>query len=317
LTLTTIPTHADLALQASGPSVVVAGEPFSLTLSITNQGTLDATGVHFENLLPLAADLLAYSPAPPRCVQRDEALTCDVRDPDSGETMTFTLVITGHAGQPMLMELDPLMPGWPACTVLPEREHLHFLVCELGELKSGQATRVQMVLNARGVREREMDSTASVSANETDPAPLDNTITATFSVQIMADLAVSSALSGPAIAGEPLSYTLTVTNLGPSDADVILVDTLPTGTRLISVSAGQGDDCDAEQEESTTDTVVCNLGRLHGGETVNVSIVVAVDESLTLAEEISHSARVTTEQADPDPSNNELLETIPVSSQDQ
>jgi len=110
-------------------------------------------------------------------------LNCYLRDLDSNEILTFTLVITGHAGQPMKMGLDPLMPGWPMCIVVKERPWQHVVHCELGRLKPSQATRVQLVLVAIGVRERMTANTASVSANEIDLNPLDNTNTATITVQ--------------------------------------------------------------------------------------------------------------------------------------
>jgi uncharacterized repeat protein (TIGR01451 family) len=315
--VTAIPTTTDLVVQADGPSSVVAGQPFTYTFTITNRGALDATGVSLEDILPLATTLNAYAPGLPLCEQRDETLTCYLRDPDSGETITFTLVITGHAGQPMIMEPDALMPGWPLCTVLHERTFLHIVNCELGVLKRGQATHVQLVLTPEGVQERMIVNTASVSANEAELDPLDNTNTTTITVQVRADLLVRSAISGPAVAGETLNYTLTVANIGPSDATgVVLADMLPLGTRLVSAVPSQGDDCQIERVDTLTGTVICNLGRLSGGKTATVTIVVAVDESLVppLAEEIFHSARVVAEQADPNPSNNELTESIPVSS---
>ena len=316
MAVTAIPTTTDLVVQADGPSSVIAGQPFTYTFTITNQGALDATNVSFENVLPLATILNAYAPGLPLCEQRDDVLTCYMRDPDSGETTIFTLVITGYAGQPMKMEPDPLMPGWPICSVLKERTYLHIVNCELGVLKPGQATHVQLVFIARGVQERMMVNTASVNASEAELNPLDNTNTTTITVQTRADLSVRSAVSGPAVAGKTLSYTLTVANIGPSDAaDVVLADTLPMGTRLVSVVPSQGEDCRIERDDTSTDTVICSLGRLSGGETATVTIVVAVDESLTpaLAEPIIHCARVMSEQADPNPSNNELTQVIPVS----
>jgi uncharacterized repeat protein (TIGR01451 family) len=309
----TAPITTDLVLQADGPASVVAGQPSTYTYTITNRGALDATGVRLENPVPPATILGAYAPGLPRCRQRDDVLLCTLRDLDSGETVTFTLVITGHAGQPMEMGLDPLMPGWPICTVLKEKPWLHIVICELGTLKPGQATRVQLALVARGVNERMMTNTASVGATEPDANPLDNTNTTTTTVRISADVLARSALSGPAVAGELLSYTLTTVNLGPSDADVVLTDTLPVGTRFVSAASSRGDDCRAERAEPTAETVVCNLGRLSRGETVAVDVVVAVDESLTTVEEIVHFVRVIAEQNDPNLSNNELTLIIPVS----
>ena len=314
--LAPVPTTVDLSIRADEPASVIAGRPFTYTFTISNQGELDATGVHFESALPPATTLVAYSPGLPDCEQRDDALVCTLRDPDSSEPITFTLVITGHSGQPMIIEPDPLMPGWPVCIVVKERTYLHIVNCEIGTLAHGQETQVQLTLMAEGVQERQMSSTASVKAIEADLTPSDNTISATISVSAQADLALWSAVPGVASTSESLSYTLTAVNPGPSDAtDVVLVDTIPAGTSLISALASQGEDCHVQADETTPATVVCKLGRLGSGEAANVTIVVAVGSSLPpiSTEAIFHSAGVDSAQVDPNAENNALTETIPVS----
>ncbi|MGD8245497.1 MAG: DUF11 domain-containing protein [Anaerolineae bacterium] len=306
------PATTDLVLKVEGPDRVVAGQLFTTTYNIMNRGTLDATGVRFEYTLPPATVLDSWAPGLPLCQQQDDLLSCSLRDPVSGETVTFELVISGHSGQPMIIEPDPLMPGWPICTVLKERPYLHILTCELGALKPEQAIHVELSLVATGVSERMMTSTASVSAEAGDLNPLDNTNTTTTAVQISADVLVRAALSGPAVAGEQFSYTLTTVNLGPSDADVVLTDTVPVGTRFVSATPSRGDDCQAKRKEPTAETIVCNLGRLRGGEAVSVEVVAAVDESLA-DQEIAHSAKVVAEQVDPDLANNDVMQLIPVS----
>jgi uncharacterized repeat protein (TIGR01451 family) len=180
-------TATDLVVQADGPSVILAGQPFTYTYTIINRGTLAASNVRFEDALPSDLEFVAYTPGLPRCEQRGDAFTCALSDLDSGETVTFTLVITGHAGQPARLELDPLLPGWPACYVVKERTWLHVVQCELGSLQPAQAIRVQLVLSAVGVQERTTTNAASVSAREEDTNPADNTITTTLTVQTPAE----------------------------------------------------------------------------------------------------------------------------------
>ena len=87
----------------------------------------------------------------------------------------------------MYVGLDPVLPGWPICSVLKERTWLHIVVCELGELEPGQATRVQLVLEAIGAAERTSVNTASVFANEVDSNPVDSTSIVTITVQAEAE----------------------------------------------------------------------------------------------------------------------------------
>jgi uncharacterized repeat protein (TIGR01451 family) len=184
---TEVPASADLAVQANGPSVIRAGEPFTYIYTITNQGVLEATRVRFEDAVPSDLDLVAYTPGTPQCEQRGDTLTCTVGDPGSGEAISFTLVITGHGEQPINMEVDPLMPGWPTCLVVKERTWQHVVQCELGVLKQHQVTRVELVFMAIGEAARTTTNAVSVSAREPDLDTLNNTITATIAVQTAAD----------------------------------------------------------------------------------------------------------------------------------
>ncbi|MGD8794424.1 MAG: hypothetical protein PVF47_17875 [Anaerolineae bacterium] len=178
-----ISTTVDLVIQADGPSRIIAEQPFTYTYTITNRGAAVASGMWFEDTLPPDLTLVAYAPAPPSCEQQGDTFTCALHNLAGGQVVTFTLVITGHAGQPASIDLDPLLPGWPICYVIKERTWLHIVQCTLGDLQPGQAIQVQLVLNAIGVQQRTTVNAASVSAREVDLNPADNTITTTMTVQ--------------------------------------------------------------------------------------------------------------------------------------
>ncbi|HNB50680.1 MAG TPA: PKD domain-containing protein, partial [Anaerolineales bacterium] len=84
-----------------------------------------------------------------------------------------------------------------------------------------------------------------------------------------ADLALSQqAGPDPVLSGASIFYTLTVTNLGPSDAtDVVLTDPLPAGTSFAGASAG----C-----TETAGEVTCTLPVVENGASVTVHITVTV-----------------------------------------
>ncbi|MGD2148700.1 MAG: DUF11 domain-containing protein, partial [Anaerolineae bacterium] len=305
----------DLSVEADGPTRIIAGQPFSYSYTISNHGPAQATSVAFEDALPPATTLLAFSPRPPRCERGDESLTCYVQDPGGRETVTFTLAISEHDGQPMRVDLDPLMPGWPICTVLKEREHLHIVKCELGGLSPGQSMQVELGLVAGGVLERTIANTGSATAAEVDKNPVDNTATVTTTVRVSADVSLQSEVAGLSVAGDTLSYTLAAVNRGPSDADVVLTDRLPAGSRLISATCSRGDDCRVEKQGPADDTIICRLGRLSSGDTITVEVVAAIREPLVSVGELSHSARVEADQPDPNSGNNEITECVPLTFQ--
>src|SRR5205085_12256321 len=53
----------------------------------------------------------------------------------------------------------------------------------------------------------------------------------------VADLAVSQTVSGTAMVGQALTFTVTVTNNGPNDApNVTIWDTIPAGAKLLPLA---------------------------------------------------------------------------------
>ena len=109
------------------------------------------------------------------------------------------------------------------------------------------------------------------------------------------DLAITkSASPNPATVGSNLTYTLTVTNNGPSSATgVTTSDTLPGSVTFVSLSASQGT-C------SGTATVTCSHGSLANGASATVTIVVTPNTTTTL----SNTASVSGNESDPSTSNN-------------
>ena len=92
----------------------------------------------------------------------------------------------------------------------------------------------------------------------------------------------------PVTAGTGFSYTVTVTNTGPSDAaSVSLVDVLPVEVGYVSATPDQGS-C-----SELAGTVTCALGTVVDGASVDVVIVVTVLSSAS-AGTVTNNATVTT-----------------------
>jgi uncharacterized repeat protein (TIGR01451 family) len=90
-----------------------------------------------------------------------------------------------------------------------------------------------------------------------------------------ADLGLSmGATPSPVKRGSDVTYTLTVQNFGPQSASVAtLSDPLPSTARFVSASPSAG--CTTPLV-GQTGTVVCSLGSMANGASVNVQIVATI-----------------------------------------
>src|SRR5262249_19677114 len=102
------------------------------------------------------------------------------------------------------------------------------VTCPLGGLAIGGGATVTIVVTTTAASLPSISDTATVSANEFDPTT-PNAATATTTVNPVADLSIAKGdAPDPINAGGNLTYTLSVTNAGPSAAtNLTVTDTLP------------------------------------------------------------------------------------------
>ncbi len=142
-----------------------------------------------------------------------------------------------------------------------------------------------------------LSNTATAASSVTDPDPGNNSATDDDTVLMPeADLSIVKTDGGmlAVIPGSNITYTLTITNNGPSDSSGgTATDMLPAG--LSFVSSGSG--CTA-----VADVVSCPFGALVSGASIELSFVAMV--SLTQSAPIINSATVTGNEPDNNADNN-------------
>lgn len=139
-----------------------------------------------------------------------------------------------------------------------------------------------------------VEVTSSTPDSDTD----DNTATDTVEVPPLVDLAIDKSHSGDLVVGEQGTFTLTVTNLGPTPdpGPITIVDELPDGLEPVSAS-GDGWSCDLDGA-----LVTCELP---DGLEVDATSTVTLEVEVLgeAAPEVVNEATVSTEAEDTDPSN--------------
>jgi uncharacterized repeat protein (TIGR01451 family) len=176
------------------------------------------------------------------------------------------------------------------------------VTCAAGSLDPGATKSFKVVTKVAGSVDHRIKNTATVHSTTPDPDPKNNESTIETPVGPKADLQLTkTASAGTAQIGGQVMYTLTVKNNGPADATGVTVeDALPNGLTLVSANPSQG----------TCSGTTCQLGTLAAGGSAQVLVTAKVVSGVGTS--TKNTAKVTGDQPDPDPGNNEDGSTVEI-----
>ena len=193
-------------------------------------------------------------------------------------------------------------PASPTCTLVGGD-----VGCNLGTVSSGGTITVtiQVLVNS-STPAGFISNQVHVERSEFDPNSGNDDATASTTVQVRTDLSITKTDSpDPAALGAPFTYSLRVTNNGPSNATGVTVqDVLPGGAggvNFVSANSTLGS-C------AGTTTVNCTLGNMVSGSVATVTIVVDPKATGT----VNNTATVASSSTDPTPGNNSSTATTTV-----
>ncbi len=201
----------------------------------------------------------------------------------AGNTASYTIVVsnTGPSDAASVVVADTTPAG--LTFVSNSGDCTTAYPCNLGTLAAGQnrtiTTTFQVPANYAGANP--ISNTASVTS-PTDPGS-PRTSTATTPVSANAALTIlKTANEASVIPGNTASYTIVVSNTGPSDAaSVVVADTTPAGLSFVSNSG------------ACTTAYPCNLGTLPAGQNRTITTTFQVPANYAGANPISNTASVT------------------------
>ncbi len=235
---------------------VIAGQDVIYTLTVTNNGPSNATGVTVVDALPNSLTFVSATPSQGSATNTGNNVNVALGNLANGASATVTI----------------------RATVNPD---------------------------ATGT----ISNTATVSGNETETNTANNTDSETTTINRQVDLRVTKADTvDPVIAGGQLTYTIIVTNDGPSTAtNVVMTDPLPAGVVFVSASSSSG------TVANNNGTVTANIGTLNPGASATVTINATV--AGTARGTLTNTATVTRTETDSNPNNDSATETTQVTPQ--
>lgn len=270
-------------------------DQFDPDLSNNLQG--ESTDVHFE------ADLQVFNSDNPDTVRAGEALTYEVVVDNAGSSTARDVGLLDNLPDEVTFISASLFQDPDVQCVYLEASHQ--VLCELGDLEPGtpplgqRNILIEVLVNPDVPAGTIMTNSAQVFTFQTyDPDDGNNTETEETTVLSQAVLTVektASALNPKA--GSDLTYTITVTNNGPSDAlNVEVIDLLPAGVHYVADS----DAC----VEGPAGTLTCRPAGLEpdyvlsAGESVSFDVQVEVDATAECNAQIENSVSVTADNAE-------------------
>ncbi|MDI6050572.1 hypothetical protein QLS31_12090, partial [Flavobacterium sp. XS2P24] len=283
----------------------------SATLSIV--ATVNATG-SYANTATIAANEVDSTPgnnastSTPVPVPQSNvsiAKTVDNAMPNVGDTVTFTLTASnaGPSAATGVNVTDLLPSGYTfvSATTAAGTYTSGTGVWSIGSLANGASATLSITatVNATG----SYANMATISANEADPAPGNNTSTSTPVPVPQANVSVSKTVNNttPNV-GDNVTFTLTASNAGSSASTGVTVnDLLPLGYTYVSSTTATG--------TYTSGTGVWVIGSLSNGSSATLSITATVNATGSYA----NTATISANEADPTPGNNTSTSTpVPV-----
>ena len=246
----------------------------------------------------------------------------------AGETISYTILVNnpGTIAVDGLVLTDTIPTGttlvslqvpaaWSRTDTVPVGGTGQLRATRNGSLAAGGSESFTLVVraNASAANGSSITNTAQVTTTTPgDVNPGNNSATETTSVQTRADVVLQkNDAPDPVGSGGLITYTINVTNNGPSNASSLtLTDAIPVGTTFQSLTAPGWSF--TPPAIGGTGTITATNPTIAPGTTSTLTLVVQANTTLSSGATITNTASVATTTTDPNPGNNSDTETTGV-----
>jgi len=302
-----------LASGASAQFTLTATINPGFTGSLSNTATVSGTNADPNNANNSATAVTTVTASADLSVIKTGPATAN-----AGTNITYTITLTNNgpsnAANVALTDVVPANTTFVAesqttgptfSCITPAAGGTGAINCTIASFAPGSATFSITVHISPGAVGAVISNTANVATTTTDANPGNNSSTALTNATASADVSIVKTAPAAAATSSNLTYSITVTNNGPSDAaGVTMSDTLPPNTTFVSESQPTGPAFICINPPSGgTGTVSCSIATLTAGTSATFSIVVQIAVAAPLGPS-SNTATVTTSSPDPNPANN-------------
>lgn len=296
------------------------------------------------NSVTFSIQVLVNSSVPPgTTLTNTAAVTSDQTDPvSSNNTATAAVIVTALADLQLTKQCKPDTPiaagGTAICTIFVDNlgpGNAQNVVVTDTLLSSGAFTITSVTVSPAGTctvaanvvtcgiaavpaggrdtitvavtsnAQADVNDTATVTSSTPDPNTANNMATGAVHFFATADLAIAkTSAPNPVIAGTNVTYTVIVTNSGPSTApNVVVKDTLPAQISDVTFAPSAGS-CIGGIPGNPALPLTCNLGSLANGASASIAVVAKVTANTPDGTILVNNAVVSSDVADPNNGNN-------------
>ena len=293
----------------TGTIQLLASIDSNQTADITNTATVSAFEIETDNLNNSSSELLELVASDLSIVKSGSP------DPvDAGSTLTYTMTVTNNGPDPAagvsVVDTLPSDVTFVSGDVDGSSAGVSFdsgtgiLTANIGAMNNGDVSVVTVSVTVGANPSSTLSNTATVSATpNTDSNLTNNSSSVNTAVNRFVDLGITKAAVGTPVSSQNITYSMTVTNSGPSDAaDVIVSDTLVSDLSFVSFNPLTS----AATHTIAGQDLTIDVGTLAAGASATFEFVATIAASAVGT--ISNTATVSTSDTDTDPANDSATE---------